>query len=507
MVLYKDNPNLEQVESLQVVTTFNGKKEYRKNCKFIRQQYYVINHDCFEIEGKWRTKENSNIVWDWETKTYVLKSSKRLIYGVVRDENGNLNMGYFTSNLFNNIPISSNKFGAVMAISEEALGNNWFEDMRHHIWFNSEEFTESNIASKKIIRNIDNVAGRGYNIEDNPNDFKAKVSNFEIYKTPISPKIKQLSKYIGDISFGTEFELAVGFLPEHLQYRYGVVPVRDGSLNGGAELVTIPMIGAKGLQTIVDLADSLKTRGLISLDCSLHIHFGNIGTDKLSIVSLYRLCRSLQEELFSMFPYYKTNPEGIKQKNYTKKLPKLNIGALKDVSKDAYEAYLLDSWNKLFTFYSEKSVTLDTFNKKSREHPIHNKWQRPSRYCFFNFMNMFFTHRHTMEARLHSPTTNKDKAINWLLICVAIIRYSQKYAKDIITQDKTISLKEVLDIYPVLYPNDKKANFLSKYLYNYFLERQALCKKDLARGDYKSMWDIDLDKEYEYSYLGENLLR
>ena len=119
---------------------------------------------------------------------------------------------------------------------------------------------------------------------------------------------------------------------------------------------------------------------------------------------------------------------------------------------------------------------------------------------------MFFTHRHTLEARLSGATTNKDKVINWLLICIAIIRYSKKYAKDIITTDKTVSLKEVLEIYPTLYPNDPKANFLSKYLHNYFLERQARCKNDWSVGDYKSMWDIDEDKQFTYSYLGENLL-
>lgn len=505
MVLYKDNPN---ITDLKVVTTFKGEKEYRKNCKYIKLKYYTINHDCFEIEGKWRTIENSQIIYDWEKETYILKSPYRHInYGLIKNKDGNLEMGYFTSNPYNNIPIDSKKYGSVLAISKDILDDNWIEDMRYHVWFNKTEVPTSHILTRQIIKNSDNPAGRGYNIEDNLSDFEIKKYNYTRYKTPITPKIKHLSRYIGDITFGAEFELALGFLPTHLQNRYGVVPVRDGSLNGGAELVTIPMSGAKGLQTIVDLADDLQKRAQINLDCSLHIHFGNIGTDKLSVISLYRLCRNLQEELFTMFPYYKTNPEGIKQKNYTKKLPKLNISSLKDMSKEAYEAYLIDSWNKLFSYYAEKSVTLSTFNKKTREHPIHNKWQRPSRYCFFNFMNMFFTHRHTLEARLSSATTNKDKAINWMLICIAIIRYSQKYAKNIITGDKTISLKEVLDIYPTLFPNDTKANFLSKYLYNYFTERQSLCKRDLIKGDYKSMWDIEDDKKYIYSYLGENLIR
>lgn len=503
MVRYKDDPNLKE---LQVVTTVSGEKEYRKNCKYIRQQYYVIERDCFQVSGTWHTLQGGLIAYDWERKEYVLKNQVRLIHGIVENESGKLELGYFSPNSYNNIQTHSSMFNTVIAMSEDILGKDWFEDLGNHTWFFAPEISPSNIQGKKAIRNSDNPAARGYNIEDNKQDLTTKVDLYSKYKTVITPQIKQLAKYIGDISFGCEFEIAQGFLPYNLQCRYGVVPVRDGSLNGGSELVTIAMDGAKGLQTIINLADDLSKRALINLDCSLHIHFGNIGTDKLSIISLYKLCRSLQEELFTMFPYYKTNPEGIKQKNYTKKLPKLNIGVLKDISKEAYEAYLLDSWNKLFSFYAEKSVTLDTFNKKTREHPIHNKWSRPSRYCFMNFMNLFFTHRHTMEARLSSATTNRDKVINWFLICNAIIRYSQRYAKDIITKEKTISLKEVLEIYPTLHPNDSKAAFLSKYLHNYFLERQALCKKDLNKGDFKSMWDINDDKQYRYNYMGINLL-
>lgn len=378
MVYYKDNPNLEQ--DLQVVVTVNGEKEYRKNCKYIKEQYYVINKTCFQIEGKWRRYNDSNVVFDWETQTYVLnKPENRLIYGLVKNEKGNIVKGYFSSNPYNNINTVSAEFGECYAISAEALGDNWEEDLRHHNWFSKKELLSSGIRERRMIRNQENPAGRGYNIEDNAQDFTVKRRRYDEYNTHISPKIKYLSKYIGDLTFGFEFEVSEGNLPNNLQNRHGVVPCRDGSLNGGMEFVTIPMQGAKGLQTIINLCDDLKPRTNINLDCSLHIHFGNFGTDKLSIIALYRLCRSLQEELFSMFPYYKTNPEGIKQKNYTKKLNKLNIGVLMDPSKEAYEAYLLDSWNKLFNFYAEKQVSLTTFNKKTREHPIKEKWRRNSR--------------------------------------------------------------------------------------------------------------------------------
>lgn len=384
MVYFKENLDITE---LKVVTTVTKEKEYRKNCKFIKQEYYVINKQCFEIEGKWRRYNDPNVVYDWENQTYALKVNNtipnlKLTYGIIKNKENVLDFGYFTTNPYNNVYTESRKFGAMFAISAEALGKEWAEDLKTHTWFLLKEFSEVEIQRRKTIKNHENPAARGYNIEDNALDFRNKIELYENYKVQINPKIKLLSKYIGDVTFGCEFELAVGCLPTHLQNRYGVVPCRDGSLNGGMELVTIPMSGAKGLQTLVNLSDDLKLRGGLSFDCSFHIHFGNIGIDKLSIIALYKLCRNLQEELFSMFPYYKTDPTNIKQKNYTKKLQKLNIGILKDSSKEAYEAYLLDGWNKLFNFYAEKQVNLEGFNKKTREHPIHNKWQRNSRLTY-----------------------------------------------------------------------------------------------------------------------------
>ncbi len=313
MVYYKENPNLE---SLEIVTTISGEKEYRKNCKYIKQKYYTINKECFEIEGKWRKYNNENMVFDWERGTYVLRATTHLIYGLIRNKEGVLEMGYYSPNPYNNISSVSKAYGSIPAISETALGDRWFEDMRLHLWYLKDELSTTDISRKKQIDNYENPQNRGYNIEDNSNDYDIKVRNYNNYSIPISPKIKQLSKYVGDLTFGFEFELSRGFLPYHLQSRHGVVPCRDGSLNGGIELVTIPKSGAKGIQSTINLCDDISLRGQINFDCSMHIHFGNFGTDKLSIISLYRLCRNLQEELFTMFPYYKTDPNGIKQKNY-----------------------------------------------------------------------------------------------------------------------------------------------------------------------------------------------
>ena len=93
MVQYKDNPDLKE---LAVVITFNGETEYRKNCKYINEKYYIINKTCFEFEGKWRRIDDKDVVYDWEKNTYVLRSrTPNLLYGLIRNKEDQLELGYF----------------------------------------------------------------------------------------------------------------------------------------------------------------------------------------------------------------------------------------------------------------------------------------------------------------------------------------------------------------------------------------------------------------------------
>ncbi len=307
MVYYKENQNLTQLKTVQ---TIRGDIEYRRNTKYIKEKYHTINRDCFQFNNNWYTIESGNVVFDHELKAYSLKKyNGLLVRGIVENEKGELELGYFTTNPYNNVLCNSNEFGRLMAINSEILEKNgWFEDGGNNHWYSAKELTPSSVLTRKKIRNERGFTDRGYNIEDNKDDYRLKTKLYNEYPTHISPKAKEMSKYLGDLTFGVEIELSRGNIPDSLKNRFGTVVCRDGSLNGGAELVTIPMSGAKGLQTIVDLANSLKYRSDISLDCSFHIHFGNLKEDKLLIISLYRLARNLQGELFSMFPYYKTEP-------------------------------------------------------------------------------------------------------------------------------------------------------------------------------------------------------
>lgn len=291
----------------------------------------------------------------------------------------------------------------------------------------------------------------------------------------------------------------MGNIAENIQYRNGLISCRDGSI-GGAEWVTIPMSGAKGLQTISSTCTQLSTRTNIDINCSLHIHLGNIPLDRASLVSYYILAYKIQDEMFTMFPYYKTDPTDVKHKNYCKKLKKLSIHSLKDSSKEGWNAYVDSIYNKIFSFLTEGISPNSEWNRKRGRHPQRQKWQIPTRYYWINFINTLFSNRGTLEFRIHEPTVNSQKVTNWLFIVNAFVKYAQNNQKKIFSSSK-ISIEEVLNYYKNSF-NNETAKFLSEYLIAYFNSRKEIFAKDLANGDIVSNHWLVNDKEYEFKYNG-----
>lgn len=501
MILYSDNPNL----GLRTVTTVGNDVEYRRNCRFILNKFYVIDRDVFCINETWYRIDGGGIIFDNEKQEWILKTnSKHLIKGIIGFNKDVPIISHFSENIYNNVYSTSRKWGNLLAMNSQILEDNgFFEDIAQGKWYSSKDYSTSDIRFKKSIRNEKNFTDRGYNIEDNDRDFRYKTKAYEEYALPISTKAKNMSKFLGNLTFGCELEISQGTLPEHILTRHGIVICRDGSIDGGPELVTVPTAGAKGLQNIVTLCEELNGRSMVSIACAFHVHFGNVPTDKLFLTAFWLLCRKIQDELFQMFPYYKTDHSGVKRKNYNQKLGKLGIHPLVNKDKDSYDYYLRDVYIKIFDFLCEGRISIDELDKRTRAHPIKQKWERKNRYFWANIMNMFFGNRNTLEFRLHGPSKNSHKIVNWIFICTAIIKYAEKNALDIITTKSTsISLKEVFGIFGELHPKDDQASFLGDYLYAYYEERKRAFKKDIDKGDKISMWDIDNDDDYRFSYAG-----
>lgn len=346
-----------------------------------------------------------------------------------------------------------------------------------------------------------------YGVEDDPIKFDTAIENYNKYELSYSKDVKRYAKFLCDRTFGIEYETRKGFVPTRILSRNGLIPLRDGSLHGGVELSTVPISGAKGLQTTSITCNELAKRCTVNLDCSLHIHFGTLQESRLLIIALYHLCKRVQDELFTMFPYYKTNPKGIKgDKNYCQKLKPLTTKLLpKKLDKENFQKYVDYYYTRIFTFLLEGTAPNQHYNKKVAVHPVAQKWNRMSRYYWFNLMPMMLSPRRTVEFRVHQGTVNPIKTINWLFICNAIIGYAQSHSKEILTSADPIPIKEILDWYGVNFKTET-ATFLSEYLNAYFKSRQEEFQKDYIKGDLISDWDLEKDRFYTFNYKGVSSL-
>lgn len=496
MVLYKDNPKLKY----QIVTTVQGDKEYRKNCKYIKGKFYVKDRDCVWLNTNWYRLESDKIAWDHEEKKWKLKSNPYLIQGVIGMKNNKPELGYFIQNPLNNCRVHFSD-GSYTCINADLLNENFFENVGDGEYYHIKSVSAESRKKMMVIRNEKNFRNKGYNIEDNHKEFTLKKELFKSYTPKISREAKLFSRFLGDISYGLEIETSEGNVPDHIQYRGGVVACRDGSIQS-AEYVTIPMTGAKGLQNIKYIGEEITKRCNIDIHCSFHIHIGNIPDTRDYLSSLYVLGYKIQDDVFKMFPYYKTAPGTIKRKNYCQKLKKLGIHTLINIEKDTYQAYVEDSSSKIFTFLSNGIPPGEDFNRAKKEHPEHQKWDRVARYYWLNTMNMVFSKRGTAEFRVHGATMNPTKMINWLFICNAIVKYADKHMKDIFTTSKKIDFVDVLNYYREEFPNNKDAAFLSDYLIAYYKDRVAYFEKDFAKGDHISAEELEGDKTYTFEYKG-----
>lgn len=498
MITYKDNPKLQR----KVVTTVRGDKEYRLHCRLIKGDYYVKNRDCFEFDGKWYRYNSGKIEFNHTTQKWILKNSEeffKLIQGIVgSDEEGRSVIGMFEPDPYNNVMARTELGQNYPALNEEVLHNHFMESISSGVWYNISGMSDNKKKSLSLKgKNHQSFTHKAYSIEENRSEYQKKTFLYSQYNLNVNKDLVSLTKMLNNFTFGLEIETSTGSLPENIENKTGIVMCRDGSISGG-EAVTIPLEGAKGIENIKQLARELTKRCTINTDCSFHIHLGTVPTDRSFLVSLYKLSYLIQDEVFKMFPYYKTDPTGVKRndKNYCKKLKKLGINNLKN-SQDVtlYKNYIDDGFEKIFVFVADGHAPSININRKNAVHPIQRKWDRPSRYFWINFQNMFFGGRETIEFRLHHGTLNAQKMLTWLFMCVAMIHYADKNKKSILEGGK-ISFIDVLNIYKEIYSKNRFSSILSDYLVSYYNDRCSYFEKDMKKGDYISKQEAKDDETF-----------
>ena len=499
---YADDDSL----SLLTIRTHKGDVEYKINCRSFGGIFYVKGKDLIfnEQAGNWVFPQD--LVLDSETGEQVIKSGK-LIRGIVSvDDFGNVVEGYYTPNPYKNCFVSSHS-RTYNCISPDVLPERFYrEDGARDLYHDIRGYNNTDvmhITSRKLQRGAS--AGQVYNIEDDKHSYEFRKDLYKKSEFPQDWDLRLGGRLLKDLTFGIELETVNGNLPNHLRNKYGVTICKDGSIKDASgayppEYVTVPLTGGKGLQTIRNVSGEIAKRSDIDIKCSYHLHIGNIEITRIFMVAMYALSCKIQDQIFKMFPYYKTNPNGIKEKNYCKKLPNmLNVYSDTHASPE-FVAYINKSYSDIFSFLSGGLFLGRDNNRKNRTNPWPSgKWNIKSRYYWVNFVNLVFSERNTLEFRIHTPTLNGHKIINWLFICNAIARYAEKYPYKCIT-DKTINIEDVFNYYKTSYES-KYSTIVSDNIVTYYKERCDYFRNDYRNGDNISNTELVTDKDYDFNIL------
>lgn len=245
-----------------------------------------------------------------------------------------------------------------------------------------------------------------YNSEVMMDTFNAA---YELSKFNVTDKMKHLSKYIGNHTFGVEYESWDGRIPTYISAYNGLIPVRDGSLRHdgvcGFEYATVIMSGVKGLAAIQSQCKALREYTVFNENCSLHIHVGNIPRTRENLVKLYKAFLNIQGSLYQLFPSCLKSTKDYKAKDYCSALPSITL------TPDKIVEWLSDG--------------TEQFKDFGRNHPkdstSQSKWHIASRYSIANLNNFYYTSRGTVELRISTPTFNHNKVTALLFIICMII--------------------------------------------------------------------------------------
>jgi len=427
------------------VETFDGTIASKKDCRFIKGDFYIKNKQCFLINGTWYRVNSGFITFDYEKQEWVItKDNSQLIKGIIDfdSEKNEIVLGFFTPNGFKNVVVYLPNGTSYTCIDYRILPNRLFkEDISLMVFKHNDASIPGSSMLKGGIPNI-SFNNNGYNFKL---PYCCKHYESELYSKflesaePLPSPITTVGRYydeIGNFSFGFEFETYKGKIPNYRILQSGLLPLRDGSING-IEFATIPLSGRKGFLTLENICTKLKTYTDFSINESLHLHIGNVPNSKKFVGYLYTLACVLENEIYSMFPKYyaQTSKFKARQKDYNMPLRKEFVSGNPEETFDNLAFYLSDG-KKYQGFGS---------NHPSDPEGEH-KWQVNSRYHWINFIPLMFGSNKTIEFRCHVPTRDPIKVLNWLYICSAIIKYADTACKKNIplSQLKGVVLKDVI---------------------------------------------------------------
>lgn len=355
------------------------------------------------------------LVYDYRTGKQV--DVEEVCRGVVKVSNDCIEYGYFSATL-KDIFVKTDQ-GNFPILDNSILDYTYFDG--------SSGYYTLILPLKRNRGEINLKRGRGRF----PYSFSQKyeaIHNFDVFKDSqyldsdeISYKYSKFLPY----TFGMEFETCVGYIPQDICFRDGLIPLRDGSI-GGLEYSTIVLNGNRGLNFLKQQINTLNKYTCYDKECSLHMHIGVPNVNKYFIWNLYVVLIIFQNELVKYVPKwtFESNRYKATRKNYCSKLP------------------LANNFHEFYSFITgeifDGSLTNPHRNDPDRTH----KWNVHSRYFDFNFVNLLcYEKPKTIEFRFLRPTYNFAEIETWLYVFMGLITFADKICKDV----NNLNFKNVYD--------------------------------------------------------------
>tara|TARA_R110000822_G_scaffold302649_2_gene426980 strand:+ start:29408 stop:31081 length:1674 start_codon:yes stop_codon:yes gene_type:complete len=481
-----------------LVLTVSGEYKPRAHCRIINKKYYkkgaveVKNSgDVYQVlrkDGKqvWHREETGYIIYDYRQKMYVLKNELKVIVetGIVgfNPETGDPILGSFSQDF--NRP----------ATTEVIYKGSTYICIDENLLINSKKFREAISDGKYYERNalpaikfIEPIhCSRAYK-NSLPYDSKGitkTVSELhdKLYHPTYSPQVERHHKALKGLSFGVEFETIKGKLPSVLCDTLGLIPLRDGSI-AGLEYVTVPLEGKDGLQTLIDSVKQLKRRTRYDKNCALHIHIGGVPRTEEFFIALYKVLFRIQDDVYDMFPLHKFKNFGIKKKHYTKPLP---LGLFCALDNKISAKTINSNFCKVFRFlsmgnsYANYGNSLENVTVHPSDPQGQSKWNIRTRYHWVNLIPLLFGNKQTIEFRIHTPTCDVNKIINYLFLCTSIIEFTKQNTNAIIKDSSVLSNTTLAKLVMSANKGDLE---LVKELTNYIDYRKEFISRKTGQGD------------------------
>lgn len=482
------------------IITFDGSIAKKRDCRYIKGDFYEMNRQCFNIEGRWYRINSGYVVFDYEIGSYVLRNSS-LVRGIVGVEDSDWKIGFFSENPAKNVIVQSG-VSEIIAISEEIVKERGYVEIQ----FGTKDLFISEQDKRTKYLSLPRV--RPYKAEDNLL-YNAKdliVNATEEYRKYYFPhkKPQEYSPFISPLeckrllgTFGIEFESQEGRIPARFLYRLGLMALRDGSIVGD-EYATIPLSGTlDNMKTLEDIMDIMKTYVKIDTENSLHIHVCLEKFSKEFFLSAYAINTLLESEIFSMFPAFYCQTSKFKRsgKDYNNALPDIPNISKKDPIKSVFP--------ELYYIFSGGHSFEELRGRTDINHPMDSsgtrKWQISLRYGWVNFIPLLFGGSGTIEYRIHPPTLNFYKVLAWVYITNAILHYAKLCMHEICDPKSSIleyysehsfNLKDIVN---AIYPEGSTSRNLCISYIDY---RKGLRSKLDKMGDGSGIWEIAHDHEF-----------